>query len=775
MKIKYFVILLLISVTVKPARSQSDTIQETLLAERLHSLAKNAPQELAYIQTSKDIYETGEDLWFKVYILDARNLTPSFLSKTLYLQLRNEDSKKTVWNEKYEIQNGFANGQLYLESSLPEGNYLLEAYTPGSFFDDSTEFKAVRKIKIITDISSLEPFKVSKEKNSSEAPVKISGVNKIQLSTFPEGGDLVSGISCRLAFKAVNTNGEPVDIKGSLFEDSSPILEFKSIHAGMGSFYFTPGISKKYTIRLSEPPTDSIYLLPDILPTGITLQLTGRDKESLSFQASQSPEIPEEDIYLRVQCRGVVYGVASGKLKGEISIKMPLSELPQGIAEVTLFNGELVPVAERLVYVNKDQKLNLTTLLSKEIFQTREKATLKIIVKDEDGQPVAANLGVSVFDNLYRNQGDSVNIVNHYYLSSQLKGRIFNPSYYFSSNDSVHDEALDLLLLTQGWRQYEWNESNLDKYKNNPNQIITDGIKGKLTVNSDKRKTKPERVLVMSYCPNKDKKKLLIEPDSQRIFTVPSEQLKKGEGDYVYLKAISVHKYPPPIKMEDPFETIDRVMKTRPVSYPFQNISVKTYEDHEVSVRQGINVIREVTIKGNKFKVIRGKYMGQLDSMAKFDLNTDWVCENDVLNCPNHPRDHFGTTKPVPGKWYYQFVAYGLPDEHLVYTMYTIPKYSEEELLKLHFLWIVKGYYANRKFYQPNYDVESEIAGIPDYRNTLVWEPSVITDENGEATISFFCSDINTDFVCRIEGVSETGLLGTGGFKFTVRKLKITP
>jgi hypothetical protein len=774
MKIKNFIILILLIFTAQPLWSQTDSVRQTELAERLHSLAKNAPQELAYIQTSKDIYETGEDLWFKVYILDAQYLTPSFLSKTLYLQLRNEATKKTIWNEKYEIQDGFANGQLYIGNALSDGDYLLEAYTASSFFDDSIEFRAVRKIKIRTDIASPDSLLISKEKNTSETPVNIFRKDPIQFTTFPEGGNLVSGILSRLAFKAVNTNGEPLDVKGTLFEDSSPILQFKSIHAGMGSFYFTPGINKKYSIRLSEPATDSLFLLPEILSTGITFQLTGRDKESLSFQASQSPGLPEENIYLRVQCRGVVYGMASGNLKSDISIKMPLSDLPQGIAEVTLFNSKLVPVAERLVYVNKDQKLNISTELSKEIYQTREKATLKIKVKDEDDQPVETNLCVSVFDNLYRNQGDSVNILNHYYLSTQLKGRIYNPSYYFNGNDIVRSEALDLLLLTQGWRTYEWNESNLEKYKNGSNKLITDGIKGKLTVTSDKRRTKPERVFVMSYCPNKDNKKLMIEPDSSRTFTVPSEELLKGEGDYVYLKPISVHKYPPPIKMEDPFESIDRVMKTREISYPVQSLSIAAYEDHDVTVRQGVNVIREVTIKGNKLKVIRGKYMGQLDSIAKFDMNTDWVCEYNVLNCPNHPPDAY-STKPVSGKFYYQFVAFGTPNAHLVYTMYTIPKYSEEELLKLHFLWRVKGYYANRKFYQPNYDVESDLGGIPDFRNTLVWEPSVITDKNGEATLTFFCSDINTDFVGRIEGVSGTGLLGIGSFKFTVRKLKINP
>jgi hypothetical protein len=92
-----------------PVFAQSFSPQQITLAERIESVAINMLPELAYIQTSKDIYETGEDLWFKVYLLDTQSLIPSLHSKTLYLQLLEETSKEPVWEEKYEIQNGFSN------------------------------------------------------------------------------------------------------------------------------------------------------------------------------------------------------------------------------------------------------------------------------------------------------------------------------------------------------------------------------------------------------------------------------------------------------------------------------------------------------------------------------------------------------------------------------------------------------------------------------------------------------------------------------------------
>jgi hypothetical protein len=769
-------------VTFSPVYAQSYSPQQIELSERLHSLAKNAPLELAYIQTSKDIYETGEDLWFKVYLLDAQYLIPSLLSKTLYLQLLNESTKKAVWQEKYEVQDGFANGRVYLDSNLPEGEYLLAAYTPNSFFGDTTEFYAVRRIKVITDITS---WKESKVISSPGKP------KSIQFTTLPESGNLVSGVQSKLAFKAVNINGEPVDIKGTLYEDTTPIVEFKSIHAGIGSFIFTPYNSKKYLIRLSEPAIDSIFLLPEIYSSGMTMQLIKRDKESISFKISQRPERNEEDIYLRVQCRGEVYGMTTARLSKDLLIKVPLSGLPQGIAEITLFNCSLEPIAERLVYVNTDKKLNITTELSKEIYPTRGKSTLKITVEDEKGQPVMANLGVSVFEKLYQNPCDSDNILSHVYLSSQLKGRIYNPSFYFNSNSKDRDEALDLLMLTQGWRRYVWNEMNLNKLKDKRDQVIFDGVKGEIYYPNMKRKILREHLFIMAFSQNKDSNKVLVPADSAGKFNLSADHLKEWENDYVYLKPFGPYEsqrqkkswdpLSPPefnfhIILNDPFETINRVLKFNEIVYPLDGlIREKTDSTNLYKAESGIIRIKEVTIKGREVKTIRGKYLGSLDSIEMAKADDDYVCRYGVLNCPRHDRNEIGTSKPRQGFKYMVIYDYNTPGERVRLIVYWRPKYTESDLLKLNNLTRVKAYFGTREFYKPNYDKDTIDPQIPDFRNTLLWEPSVITDENGEANLSFFCSDINNDFVGRIEGVGGEGLLGTGYFKFNVRKLKPTP
>ena len=840
MKIKHFPLLILIIVLHSPLQAQTDSPKQIELAERLQSLANNVAPEIAYIQTSKDIYETGEDLWFKVYLLNSQTLIPSLLSKTLYLQLVKEENKKTVWQEKYEIQNGFANGRIYLENNLPEGDYLLEAFTPNSFFNDSTEFKAVRRVKIKADITSLSiipnlnksfysvndsiqikfnpslkprdsvyveiitilyqgnrkiesiqtttnkygkaiiAFKPQASRNDLRAEINIKykdrseslnltipyKSNPIQFTTFPEGGNLISGLQNRLAFKAVNIFGEPVDVAGTLFEDSVPLLDFKSFHAGMGSLEFRPLLNKKYTIRLTNQASDSIYSLPEIYSSGIILKLIERDKEFLYFKVIQSQGLSPEEIYLRVQCRGVVCGMTTATLDKELRIKVPLSDLPQGITEITLFNSSLVPVAERLVYVNKERKLNITAQLSKEIFPTRGKAILKISVKDEQGQPVMSNLGVSIFDKIYQNPRDSNNILAHYYLSTQLMGRIYFPSFYFSKSKGTA-ESLDLLMLTQGWRKYVWNETNLKKFRIK-NQQLFDGIKGQVITTKRLGKKLQEEGFSIAF--SVENQSVLIPTDSTGVFTVSTELLKRWENNNIYFKPVSSPNSIAYIKITDPFESINQLTSVKNISYPLPGL----LKENDVPLSMNVNKanvfnIKSITIKGKFSSASRGKYLGELDSLAKLGNSVDWVCRYNVLNCPNHGPNEIGTTKPVDGGLYMTYSKGAWYKE-----VYHSPL-SEELQLKLNKLSKVKAYYGYRTFYKPIYDNDTIEANIPDFRNTLLWEPSIFTNEKGEASLSFCCSDIYTDFIGRIEGVGGDGLLGSQYFKFSVRKLRLKP
>jgi hypothetical protein len=265
--------------------------------------------------------------------------------------------------------------------SLPNGSYYLEAYTRNSFFADSTEMTAVRKVKILQSINQIEKV-VPAEKDSS-----------FRFEIFPEGGNLVAGISSKLAFKATNAHGYPVEVKGTLYEDDTPLTEFQSAHAGMGFIRFTPLPDKTYQIRLAN---GNSYPLPEIYPQGMTLQFSGQDSAYLEFTISQN-EKEKQSFYLMGQLRGIVYCVAKGTVLKNQKVRIPLNEITgQGTTVFTLYNGNMKPVSERLVYIHSEKRLYITAEPDKKSYVAREKATIKIKVIDEKGNRYRRIL-VSVF------------------------------------------------------------------------------------------------------------------------------------------------------------------------------------------------------------------------------------------------------------------------------------------------------------------------------------------------------------------------------------------
>ena len=753
--------------------SQTNSTIADVIAEKVEVLTKNQNLDNVYLQTSKDIYETEEDLWFKGYVLDAQYFTPSVRSKILFVQLIEDKTDQVFWEKKYEIENGFVNGHLFLKNDLPDGIYTLAAYSSYSFDSNTKEFYAAKKIEIQKNI----------QRKTTVSPIEKDST--LLFATFPEGGKLVSGIQSTLAFKAVNSKGLPVAVSGTLFENNTSLFHFKSSDNGMGSFVFTPDINKKYHIELSEPASDKKYDIAAITTSGKVLSLLSNTKEAVTFKITQTDDLKEERVYLRLQIRGVVYKIATGLLKKELVIKIPLNEVPQGIAEVTLFDANAIPLAERLVFVNQEQKLTITTELNKNAFTTREKANLKIKVTDENGQTVVAHLGLSVYDEIYQNKLDSKNIQSHYLLSTQLKGNIYNPAYYFNEQNKDRKQALNLLLLTQGWRDYTWNETNLKENGNN-NPVVFDEMKGKVRLEKpDKKATAAigqKGFTVFSADEKKGSNFMLT--DSTGVFNIGPQELKKGEGGYTYLKLMTPPepKYTMDIK-DLSFKTINKERNTKTTIYPLAGIEQTNSKETSPFIgRESINKLNEVVITSNKKgPVFRDKYIGKLDSLYRAQCPTgDFFCPlTNYLNCPpcKDGCHSFPRLRPVEGGIYFDtsnyvwiVQCYSYKNNDRIEAVYHYPDLTEAQLLALFNIAMIEGYYGKKVFYEVVYDEVTITDSMPDFRNTLFWKPDIITDEKGEANVDFFCSDINALFTGNIEGVSGNGLLGTENFEFKVRK-----
>lgn len=736
------------------------------------------PIESLYLQTSKDIYETGEDLWFKGYQLDAQTFGLSDKSKTLYLQMVNSEDS-VVWQEKYPIENGIVSGHVYIDEKLSEGDYFLEGYTKYSFYkNDTIGMTPHRKIKIVKSISRSRMTELLKD-------------TTFRFEVFPEGGNLVSGLPSNLAFKATDGRGNPVFVEGTIYQDDKPLRAIKSVHDGMGAVFFTPFKDRTYRIELNNGKS---YPLPDIHSQGMVLRLSGRDKKQLDFVVSQSDSLLNGPIYLMGQMRGMICCVAKGILRDSLRISIPLDNFfYQGIAEFTLFDSSMRPVAERLVYVHPEKKLYIAAESDKKSYFIRERVTIKIKVTDEAGKPVRANLGVSVFDHAYDNPAAPMNIQSYCYLSSQISGKIYNPTCYFDERNNGRKEAMNLLLLTQGWRRYVLDAED-PHYEGIP--FLSDEINGMQILRSKSKKKNgqnqgTEQLLQISGA---DGNSRFLWTDTTGHFVVDTEIMKALRGGYMYLKPMLSKEFKPELEIDDLFSVINEVRRS-PKSVcsiiDLQQYRIEYTYNQPVVSRDSTILLDEVTVTGKGRKPFRDKFMGRLDSLAQKYLGP-WVCchgwlenykegythHHDPRYCPSPTDDGEPRTFPIIGQKYhiqkneyFQCNAKGGWCFKPVDSQWIIYKgaiYSEEELLRMNNLWRTKGYYASREFYQPD-EIEIQ-SSIPDARNTLLWTPSVITDEKGEAEVSFYCSDINTVFVGVVEGVDGTGLLGNANCEFRVMR-----
>jgi hypothetical protein len=459
-------------------------------------------------------------------------------------------------------------------------------------------------------------------------------------------------------------------------------------------------------------------------------------------------------------------------------VKLPLNEFKgQGIAVFTLYDENMLPVSERLVYVHPQKKLYITAQTDEKLYPTRSKGEIKIKVTDENGQPVIAHLGLSVHDVAYTNFDNPENILTHTYLSSQVKGKIYDPAYYFDENNPDRMVAMDLLLLTQGWRRYVWEENNLFLLPKGE-EVVSDGFTGTQTVKSKEHRNTVQLLQLL----DKDENYLFIEVDSAGRFSIGADQLRAMQSGYLYIKSMIPKDFEPVIKVGDVFSDIHKVRQMKKIVPSLAKEMKDTMEILPLITSPDAIALDEITVTAKAERPNLNKYMGRLDSLLRIDLDPwvdDWgFLENyrDDWSWYTPPQNSRYTKKnrPVEGQRY-TLVKYELNGEgrwivagQELDVIYHGPYYSEEELVRKNNLWKITSYYGKREFYQP--DEIDILSALPDVRNTLLWAPSIITDANGEATVPFYCSDINTRFTGQIEGIGDYGLIGTASFEFRVMK-----
>ncbi|MDB5008605.1 MAG: hypothetical protein JWP45_2998, partial [Mucilaginibacter sp.] len=751
---------------------------------------QSALQEKIYVHTDKTTYLPGEILWFKIYCVDGNNHKPLNLSKVAYVDIL-DDNQNPIAQAKVLLKNGMGNGSLYIPVSVNNGNYKFRTYT-NWMKNFSPEFYFE---KMITLINPLKTPATAKE---------TAGTYDVQF--FPEGGNLVAGITSKVAFKAISQNGRGVNVKGAIIDQrNDTVARFKSLKFGMGSFSFTPISNNTYKAVLVVNNKAVIKALPEINNAGYVMNLTddGSGKLDLVINSNNNSS---ENVYLLVHTRQDVKVAESAIISnGKAHFIINKSILGDGISHLTVFNNSKQPVCERLYFKRPAYQLFIDASPDQQQYDLRKKVNISISVKNKAGNPANAEMSMAVYRIDSLQKVDNNNIFNYLWLSSELKGSIESSDYYFKNATPETDEALDNLMLTQGWRRFQWNQVIANKtpeFNFLPEyygHIITAKI-----VNSETG-VPAKNVITYLGIPGKRVQLYTARSDSSghliyytKDFYGPNEIIAQTNQ-----RVDSIYR----IDVTSPFS--EQYAKT---TFPQFNFTANTFtalKEHSLGI-QVLNIYSTNKIKRFYEPVIDSSaFYGKpfatykLDDFVRFttmeeDLR-EYVKEDNIVNTkgnfhikvlsdrgfldagdplvlvdgiPVFNINKIFTIDPLkvrklevmPNIYYY-----GPSVEGGIFSFTTYKgDLGGVELDPRAVVIDYEGLQLRREFYSPVYDSQDQVdSRIPDFRNLLYWSPSVTV--SGKGPVSFYTSDQPGKYVGVIQGITATGDAASQYFTFDVK------
>ena len=409
--------------------------------------------EKVYLHTDRDYYSAGDDIWFKAYLINASDRLLSNHSNNLHVELISPDSK-IVDRQIIRLEEGLGNGDFRLSVNLKSGLYRLRAYTNymRNFGDQLFFFK---------DIAIISSLDTNDRMADSTSDIK----NKFEINLFPEGGSLVDNVTSNIAFKAVNALGEGCDVSGEIYSSAGNLVTaFRSTHLGLGTFSMRPVTGLSYYAIVKNPDGDEIRSeIPKSFSTGVVLSVSlNKDNEHLITIRTNTETLPlilNKELLLSISARKTVLKTLNFKLQSLVnSFILPVDDLRDGIVTLTLSSLDSLSLCERLIYIQNKEDIKIKIETNKTEYKPQDSVSVRINLSNASGITKEAFLSFSACEKNYTYNASqfSLNISSWFLLESDVRGPIEEPSYYFDPSNPDRLKDLDLLLCTQGWRDFEW-------------------------------------------------------------------------------------------------------------------------------------------------------------------------------------------------------------------------------------------------------------------------------------------------------------------------------
>ncbi len=744
--------------------------------------------EKAYLHYDKATYMAGETIWFKAYLME--DLYPSLTSKTFYVDWVSEDGK-VLWHSVSPIVDGTTNGQFEVPANY-DGDFIhVCAYTQWMLNFD-TAFLYNRDIPIIAS----KPVK----------PVRTQANSTIQF--FPEGGEAINGLINRIAFKVNDQFGRPVQAKGVIIDEKgSKIDSFFTAHDGMGSFQLMPLEGKKYTARWKDAggPLKTTEL-PAFKNAGLNLQLLNEDKKATILL--NSIQLAEN------QKKLTVIGTMNQRLafKSEVDLStvsqakriIPTGGLPSGILTITVFDAQWQPLAERICFVdNKEYVFPSSMEVTHWGLGKRKRNEIEIRIPDN---LTAASLSVSVTDAAIESDS-SEHIISHFFLSSDIRGKVHNPAYYFSGHPQA-SKNLDLVMMTHGWRKFKWEE-------------VSKGVLPKLTYQKDSTYLALSGQLygvAKTQLSGTDNIVLVVKEDTAtRMLIMPIKTDGSfGDPDIVIFDTIRVYyslkskffksaearfmlnRLPAPNygsfskNFANKIIFTDTAGQSRHAKLSAETLRLLAQSKSRMMENVTVTARQKTTIQEMDDKYASGLFQGDA---YQFDLVNDQFSMgyNTALQYLQGKVAGLTITDNPPGvSWRGGAPALYLDESVSDIEMVTMIPVTDIAYIKVFrppFMGgfnggngaiaiytrrgddmkrvqkglttnQITGYTLVKEFYSPNYDRFDARHEQPDLRTTLYWNPMVIADgKNKTIKLSFYNNDVTSAFRVVIQGMSREGQL----------------
>ena len=825
-------ILFLVLFTLSIHAQSEETARILSYLQKAMNFNKVVPQEKVYLHFDNMGYFENETLWFKAYVTRTYDGHASDLSKVLYVELLNPMGD-VIKTRKYPIDSlGVSHGEMKLDTLLGSGFYEVRAYTRymtnwgtnAVFSRVFPVFKAPKEEGDYSDLNIKSGLYKHREPNNRDKTDSLylaaidNGIDVRNLMTtisvqfYPEGGDMIVGKKCRVAMMVVDDNGRPYESEGFLMNERGDVLtSIETDSLGRGFFEVVPEAGKltfqMRNLKKKEKKQVQFFTLPPAKQEGCALSVDAVSEQMLAVLQCTDGICGDMLGYVLMHDGNIIH-CDTIKAVPLMEIELDRKTLPEGVNQLTVFDSRGAIMAERLFFIcpkpDKSDSIQVTTLTQK--LKPCGKVELELQTKPN------ANLSFSAMDAQTLTNGKQGNMKTWMLLSSEVKGYIPNIYYYFEADDTKHRKDADLLMLTQGWRRYDWRLMS-EKYIFRKAQPIEDQfyLYGQLREYRKHNPVSNVHLYVSLY--NQQGQSLIgnatTDAEGNYAFKMPfmdgewkmniytTRDMKRGEKKKTYLVGIDRQFSPTPRYITPTEAEILHPLKPNAFVKKLIQDSEWEEEDEFVPITKKDHVLQNVTVKAKKKRYFTNDNWRYKDESygrrnATLFYNADQE-RNDALDRGEPVPYLFSFLKEKNSLFEYNeknWTERPRYDGHSIHwiidngerpllevdpekvwldevkSIYICPYDSSTDIyLYMHTLFSAESNKGLRRTYFQGFNKASTfemndysvLPPMADFRRTIWWQPDITTDEQGKAKVEFFNNSTCEEMYISVEGMTEDG------------------